>query len=51
MDRDLNAALNLRALGLRVHACGRLDNPAQGNLQGAESVEAGTNQCPLVGTF
>ena len=31
IDRDLNAALNLRALGLREYACGRLQNPAGSN--------------------
>jgi len=47
IDRDLNAALNLRALGLREHAHGRLDNPS---VAGAESDEVGTNPCPSLGT-
>lgn len=51
LDRDLNAALNLRAAGLAEHACGRLDNLSQSNLAGAESVEAGTNPCPSLGTI
>lgn len=48
-DRDDNASQNLRSLGLRDHACGRLNNP--GSNAGAESDEAGTKPCPLVGTY
>ena len=51
IDRDLNAAINLRALGLRDHAHGRLDNLKQSNLIGTESVEVRTNKCPQVGTI
>lgn len=51
IDRDLNAAINLRALGLRDHAHGRLDNLKQSNLIEAESVEVRTIPCPQVGTI
>jgi len=50
IDRDYNSALNLRTLGLRAYACGRLGNPGENNLNRAESGEAGTKTCPLVGT-
>ena len=48
-DRDDNASQNLRSLGLRDHACGRLNN-LDGNIE-AESDEAGTKPCPPVGTY
>lgn len=51
IDRDHNAALNLRALSFREHACGRLGNPDESNLVGAESSEAGTKQCPQLATI
>jgi putative transposase len=51
IDRDLNAAINLLTLGLSEHAHGRLNNPKQSDLTGAESVEVRTNQCPQVGTI
>lgn len=51
IDRDHNAALNLRALGFREYACGRLGNPNGSNSIRAESVEAGTKPCPLVDTY
>lgn len=47
IDRDLNAALNLRALGLREHAHGRLNNPS---VAGVGSVEVRTRPCPLLDT-
>lgn len=48
IDRDHNAALNLRTLGLRgTHACGEGVRPRR---CGAALVEAGTIPCPLVGT-
>jgi putative transposase len=51
IDRDLNAALNLSAAGLAVHAHGRLDNPIESNFSRAESVEVRTIPCPLLGTI
>ena len=50
LDRDVNAAINLRTLGLSGIACGSFDNPNGRNSSGAERVEAGTKPCPLVGT-
>lgn len=50
IDRDVNAALNLRTLGLRGIACGSLDNPGESNFAGAERVEAGTKLCLPVST-
>lgn len=45
IDRDLNAAINLRTLGLRGIAHGRLNSLG---VAGAESVEVRTRSCPLV---
>jgi len=50
IDRDVNAAINLRTLGLRGIACGSFDNPGESNFAVTERVEAGTKPCPLVGT-
>lgn len=50
-DRDLNAALNLRTLGLRGIACGQSDNPGESSLSGAGLVEAGTKPRSLVNTY
>lgn len=45
VDRDINAALNLRTLGLRGIACGSFDNPNESDFIGKERVEAGTKLC------
>jgi len=42
IDRDVNAAMNLRTLGLRGIACGSFENPSESNFSGADRVEAGT---------
>ena len=51
IERDCNAALNLRTLGLRgIHACGPEGSGSFSERAKPRRVEAGTNQCSPVGT-
>lgn len=51
IDRDKNAAINLRTAGLAGIACGSFDNPTGSDSGRTEREESGTLQCPLVATI